>query len=283
MALPVITQLATARILQKQHGEGRISDAEWERRKREPMHFFLPVSLRPYLNQEWVEKGGLAEVFLSVNLFFCTLPFIPTVPEYGPKDGKALLSDGRFLLRCNHIKRQMSSYMQHPLFLEIVEAGLQQSVAKRRLIAYQGYGQAPAPTREGELVPSVFGEDTTYMIGVSSGGNVRVAVCSIVCKLTYAHLQYDLLQPSDYPSSSSDGETRDHSPKAGEHREARLHIASWETHLHVRPAYLYLGALTTQNRLSFLLSWDGNVYDQDLVHEWFKEVENVLMWYLARK
>ena len=61
-----------------------------------------------------------------------------------------------------------------------------------------------------------------------------------------------------------------------------LRISSWETHLHVRPAYFYLGAITTQGRLSFLLSWDGNVFDQSLIRDWFKEVEHVLEWYLAR-
>ena len=179
MALPVIAQLATSRILHKQYSEGRMTHEEWEHRKREPMHFFLPVSLRPYLNQEWVERGGLAEVFLSVNLFYCTLPFMPTAPEgaYDATGRKILLSDGRFLLRCNLIKQQMASYMQHPLFLEIVEASLQQSVAKRRLIASQGCRRASTPTGEGEILPSVFGEDTTYTVGVSSGGNVRITLC----------------------------------------------------------------------------------------------------------
>lgn len=175
MALPIVAQLATARILHQQHREGRMADEEWEHRKREPMHFFLPVSLRPYLNQEGVERGGSAEVFLCVNIFYCTLPFMPTAPEYACDAlSKTLLSEERFLLRCNIIKQQMASYMQHPLFLEIVEAGLRQSVAKRKYIASQGCGQASAPAEGDEILPFVFGEDTIYTVGVSSGGNVRI-------------------------------------------------------------------------------------------------------------
>ena len=87
----------------------------------------------------------------------------------------------------------------------------------------------------------------------------------------------------DYPLSSHGGETSGPSENEIERGGPQLHIASWETHLHVRPAYFYLGALTTQGRLSFLLSWDGNVYDRDLVHDWFREVEDTLIWYLAHK
>lgn len=87
----------------------------------------------------------------------------------------------------------------------------------------------------------------------------------------------------DYPLPSDGRETSDPSEKATERDNSQLHIASWETHLHVRPAYFYLGVLTTQGRLSFLLSWDGNVFNDDLVHDWFREVEDILIWYLARK
>ncbi|TFY57196.1 hypothetical protein EVJ58_g7178 [Rhodofomes roseus] len=273
MALPVVAQVATARILQKEYRAGRMSDVEWERRRREPMHFFLPANLRPYLEQEWLDQGGSSEVFLSVNLFYCTLPFMPTCADASSPDNpgsELILSDKRFLLRCRLIKKQMASYMQHPLFLEIVEASLQQSVSKRRRIACHWKTDASEQTHPDEILPAVFGEDTTYTVGVSSGGN------------------YDLIQPSDYPLPS-DGEeetactTETSSVAHDRQTKSLLRVMSWETHLHVRPAYFYLGAITTQGCISFLLSWDGNVFDNSLVHDWFREVEHVLVWYLARQ
>ncbi|KAH9937069.1 uncharacterized protein B0H18DRAFT_1112953 [Fomitopsis serialis] len=227
MALPVVAQVATARILQKLHRQGKLSDAEWERRRREAMHFFLPANLRPHLDQEWLDKGGSSEVFLSVNLFYCTLPFMPTCDDSSSPDVP---------------REQMSSYMHHPLFLEMVEASLQPSVSKRRLIASLWDGRASGEPPQSEILPTVFGDDTTFTVGVSSGGN------------------YDVLQPSHYPLPPSGEEA---TCSAAEATSAAMHpllrITSWETHLHVRPAYFYL------------------------VHEWFEEVEHVLVWYLGHE
>ncbi|PCH33759.1 hypothetical protein WOLCODRAFT_129955 [Wolfiporia cocos MD-104 SS10] len=288
-ALPVITQLATARTLHRHYLRGRIPQDEWEHRKREPMHFFLPVNLRPYLNEDWRNRDGASEVFLSVNIFYCTLPFMPacTMPTdpSGPiaeSAAPALLSSmsqERFLLRCGMIKKQMSDYMKHPLFPEIVEAGVHSSVAKRKLTASRWKDALGGRhVEDGEFSSSVFGDDVTYTVGVSSGGN-----CDLVQPYQYP-LPRRQCYTQMYPALNqqvSQGQNDQSPVLTTANQDALLRISSWETHLHVRPAYFYLGAVTTRGQLQLLLSWDGNVYDDDVVSEWFTDVLDAVMQYLG--
>ncbi|KZT05977.1 uncharacterized protein LAESUDRAFT_654616 [Laetiporus sulphureus 93-53] len=280
-ALPVLAQLAAARTLHIQHVLGKISDADWEQRRREPMHFFLPVNLRPYLDGDWRERGGFAQVFLSVNLFYCSLPFLPSQASAGggsrisatSPSFSTLLSREHFLLRCDIVKKQMASYIAHPLFLEIVEAATKSSVARRKMIYEHWQAAIQGRKLTGEDVPvSVFADDLTYSLGLSSGGN------------------YDSVQPSNYPlapdhplSSQTIQTSKSSTPDSQQIRQYEtLHITSWETHLHVRPAYFYLGAVTTKKQLTLLLSWDANVYEHAFAERWLKGVEEALLWYLER-
>jgi hypothetical protein len=126
----VLAQVALTRILCRRYIRGNISNDEWEFRKREPMHTAGPMNLRPLLDRDWYDKGGAANVSVSIGFFFYTLPFMPLglasrlavgsrLPSF-----RALLSPERFLLRCNLIKDQAARVTKHPLFFDIATARL---------------------------------------------------------------------------------------------------------------------------------------------------------------
>jgi hypothetical protein len=50
-------------------------------------------------------------------------------------------------------------------------------------------------------------------------------------------------------------------------------VKSW-SRLSVRAAELYLGAETKDQELSIFVSWDGNVFKDELVEEWLGEIRN---------
>ena len=57
-------------------------------------------------------------------------------------------------------------------------------------------------------------------------------------------------------------------------------VNSWNK-LHVRGAELYLGAETKDQELSIFVSWDGNVYKDELVEEWLEEIRKATEYYLC--
>ncbi|KAF9240389.1 hypothetical protein BU15DRAFT_61409 [Melanogaster broomeanus] len=71
----VLSQVALSRLLCRRYLRGEISEEEWQYRKREPMFFTGPLNLRPYQDQDWLEKGGLSEVGLNVSALRYILPF----------------------------------------------------------------------------------------------------------------------------------------------------------------------------------------------------------------
>jgi hypothetical protein len=94
------------------------------------MHISGPLNLRPYLDKDWVAKGGAGDVFLAISFFFHQLPFMtlgatrgqdPTtlrlVNEAPPFAD--LLTFDRFLHRANLIKIQAQQYLKHSFFVEI--------------------------------------------------------------------------------------------------------------------------------------------------------------------
>ena len=56
---------------------------------------------------------------------------------------------------------------------------------------------------------------------------------------------------------------------------------SW-THLHTRPAGLYLGAASSRGQLNMYVFYDGNVFEDGVVREWLDEVREAVLWYLGR-
>lgn len=55
-----------------------------------------------------------------------------------------------------------------------------------------------------------------------------------------------------------------------------------ETHLHTRPAELYLGAASSRGRLNMYVFYDGNVFEDGIVKEWLDEVKEAVLWYLGQ-
>ena len=131
-ALPVVCQLAITRILHRRYLRGEISEEEWEHRRRQPIHFGGPINLRPYVDADWQRKGGLTEIGLMIDIYECTLPFMPTpfgtrrdesVPRVnGAPPYSALMSHARFFHRARFLKDQLQKRATHPLILDIAQA-----------------------------------------------------------------------------------------------------------------------------------------------------------------
>jgi hypothetical protein len=124
--LPVIGQIAATRVLFRSYMSGNISEEEWEFRKREPMFNIGPLNARPMMDKRWFEEGGKSHVCLAIDYFAVTLPFMPLgeLRNVGPSPQlsnplfSAFLSKGRFLLRCEMVKRQLQRLLSHPLLFE---------------------------------------------------------------------------------------------------------------------------------------------------------------------
>jgi len=57
-------------------------------------------------------------------------------------------------------------------------------------------------------------------------------------------------------------------------------VQSWKK-LSVRPAEVYLGAEMKDQELSIFVSWDGNVFEDELVEEWLEEIRKATEYYLC--
>ena len=129
-ALLVLTQVAMTRVLYKRFIRGDISVSEWEYRKKQPMNIGGPLNIRPYLEEDWLARGGGGEVFLAISFYFYHLPFMTlgTTRNQDPATLRLvngappfadLLTFNRFLHRANLVKTQAKQFFQHPFFTEI--------------------------------------------------------------------------------------------------------------------------------------------------------------------
>jgi hypothetical protein len=57
-------------------------------------------------------------------------------------------------------------------------------------------------------------------------------------------------------------------------------VKSWKK-LSVHPAEFYLGAETKDQELSIYVSWDGKVFEDELVEEWLEEIRKATVYYLC--
>lgn len=62
----------------------------------------------------------------------------------------------------------------------------------------------------------------------------------------------------------------------------RIVVENAMTQLHLRPAELYLGALTWRSQLNMYVFYDRNVYEHEVVKEWLDEVRGAVLWYLGQ-
>lgn len=182
---PVLSQLATARLLHRRYYRGEISEDEWEYRRRQPMHFFGHVNLRPYLDAEWRRKGGGQEGLALASTFVCTLPFMPSLGNTrssavelsnGAPPFSVLLGRDRFLLRCRMFKKQMDHVLKHPLYLDMAELAAQRSIALKKTTALHWKDASLGRHVPDKTLPtlSIFGDGQVMSNSTSSGGNVSV-------------------------------------------------------------------------------------------------------------
>jgi hypothetical protein len=174
-------------VLYRLRERGDISDEEWEKRRREPMHVCGPLNIRPFLDNDWFENGGAGELCLSIGFFYYTLPFMPfgtavedAVPlNNGAPPFSALLSSERFFLRSNIIRKQAEAFLKHPLFLDINAARLPAKIELSK-IAFDQWRDTQNATAEGKNLDvlsdggSYLTPDLIFAHGGSSMGNVNL-------------------------------------------------------------------------------------------------------------
>jgi hypothetical protein len=78
----------------------------------------------------------------------------------------------------------------------------------------------------------------------------------------------DILLPTQYPLSAPSDD------------QIQIKILSQRTFLQCRPAELYLGSSTRNKQLQFGIFWDGNVYADETVRDWFSEIMAAIRHYL---
>lgn len=88
--------------------------------------------------------------------------------------------------------------------------------------------------------------------------------------------QIDAILPTHYPLASAQA-----SPQEGPEAQHSLVLLSSDLRLRCRPGELYLGASTSNNKLHLKFFWDGNVFDDESVKEWLREVRDAVVWYLV--
>lgn len=195
-AFPVIAQLALSRSLHRRYLRGEIPEEEWQYRLRQPTHTGGPLNLRPFLKKEWVAAGGEHELNIHINFFFITLPrmaqsSLGAESDFsGAPSFSSLLSPQRFFLRCELVKRQMSQYMKHPLFYEVIsQRGPIYAERKRNIALLWRRRQAGEPISPEEIAATT-GVDGGLVLahGGSSRGNVCIGLWNVYCSLTLSSL-----------------------------------------------------------------------------------------------
>ncbi|KAI9067817.1 hypothetical protein FKP32DRAFT_227499 [Trametes sanguinea] len=315
-AMPVISQMALARVLHRRYLRGDMSEEEWERRRRQPMHYGGPLNLRPHLDKEWLRQGGLSGIALMIDFYDCTLPFMPTpfgtrrdadVPRVdGAPPFSALLSRERFIHRVKGVKRQISRGVKHPLFLDIAHARQQRLSIRKKAVAEHwlaAVGGRPPPqsTEPRDLDPVA--PDFVFTGGLSSIGDVSQSALERVRPLTPIQMAQALLPtayplPSSHPLSISRKYVRERdvdpigNPSLAAHaanqlissnpsKDVALRIVDGGTYLHSTPTDFFLGNGTTRNHFELLLSYDANVYRREDAEEYLRECGEATLYYFS--
>ena len=103
----------------------------------------------------------------------------------------------------------------------------------------------------------------------------------------------DNMIPLDYPLPPNQCSTP-HSHRAGyppwsppaaafeDAKTPRLHVEYWRTHLHTRPAELYLAASSVHQQLQYFTSYDQRVFGKEIIMEWIQELKDATLWYLGQ-
>ncbi|KAF7323046.1 hypothetical protein HMN09_00084500 [Mycena chlorophos] len=251
-ALPVLAQVALARMLCRRYLRGEIGAEEWEFRRIQPSHTAGPINLRTFLDREWFDAGGAANVSVYIGYFYFSAPFTP-LPRLQAGDPvpkpTELMTRERFVLRCNQMKANASKYLKHPLFFEIGQARLANKIPNQRRVAEMLASNEPfldpstlnlSPMEQAQHGP-------VFTHGWSTFGN------------TDANL------PRAYPANAEN---------------PTLRLITGDTKLHCRPGELYLGSGTVNQELFFAVYFDKNVFTEHIVQEWLSEIRYAADIYL---
>ncbi|KAK7020548.1 hypothetical protein R3P38DRAFT_2970116 [Favolaschia claudopus] len=259
-ALPVLSQVALARLLCRRYVRGEIDSEEWAFRQREPYHTAGPINLRPFLDKSWFESGGHSSVSVNIGYFYFTLGYIPLPSTLAPGDSAPefcnLMSPERFLLRCRTMKRLASRYLKHPLFFEVGAARLAGKIAMQKQVAARWEKDPESFVKPGEIE-----ENNVSLLEQAQRGTVMAHGWS-----TFGAMGAAL--PREYPSS-----------KGG--KTPTIRLESFGTRLHCRTGELYLGAGGSSEQLRIILHWDKNVFQEHVVQEWVSEVVRAMQYYLG--
>ena len=182
-ALPVLSQLAMSRVLNRLRHKGQISNQDWEDRLREPMHFTGPINYRPYLDNSWYKTGGVDEVMIAISFSALTLPSMPTssvLDSTGAPPFSALFSPARFLARAQLAKARWQTLLKHPLLHEfhVNRLPARNERTRANAIAWRAAQNGKEPPKLTEL-PKMAGQFSNiapcvFTNGGASLGNVRL-------------------------------------------------------------------------------------------------------------
>ena len=181
-AYPIIAQLATARLLLRRYLRGEIDEAEWEFRKKEPMYSAGPINLRTFLDQEWLDAGGMDHACLAIGFYFYSISFLPLGSAAKLQPGMALpavgdlLTRGRFFYRAKLVQKQGRAFMGNPLFLEVGNSAFSQrrrvERAKATALEWRERNGPPIALSDRSLTPMEQAFGLVFCNGGSSMGNV---------------------------------------------------------------------------------------------------------------
>lgn len=276
--LPVLGQVAMTRVLCRRYIRGDINREEWDFRRKEPMITGGPINLRPFLDQRWLKQGGGENLSLVMGEFSCILPFMPLGSAFDLAPGDPLpsfdqlLSRGRFLLRCNLIKKQFNKQVKSPYFLEktgaVMKARLHTESDRALKWLRRGTEQDNA-----KLLSVV--EQAHIGLVTSNTGSSIGDVCSISLRrrnilMTYLLCQIDPFLPAEYPLN------RERTSASA------LHLHAFRCNFRCRPTHLWLGAHSSRQQLLIMIYWDANVYEAELISEWLDEIREAIYFYLGQ-
>ncbi|KAG1733340.1 uncharacterized protein EDB91DRAFT_1057481 [Suillus paluster] len=286
-----LSQVALARVICRRYLRGQISEEEWEYRKRQPMHIFGMLNLRPYQDKEWAETGGSGDIGINISFFWYTLPFMPLGEMSkghasklelvdGAPDFPALMSFDRFLLRCANVKAQAQKMFNHPRFADICTAG-HNRVALRKAVALKWLETKDSvlPDDGHESVRPVQSLNPIVTQMGSTLGNI-----DNVIPLDYPlHADHELSplcrtphpNRAGYPAWSPPGDA------LKDAKTPRLHVEYVRAYLHSHPAELYLAA-SWRRRLQYFFSYDQRVFDDETIREWIRELKDATLFYLGQ-
>ncbi|EIW77174.1 hypothetical protein CONPUDRAFT_157435 [Coniophora puteana RWD-64-598 SS2] len=292
----VLGQVALARVLARRYLAGEMSAAEWTYRTREPMFFYGPLNLRPYLEQP--EGGtGMGDMGMHISWYEWVLPHMPLGPlarvrspgEYtGPlADGappfEALMGRKRFFHRCALLGDQADKMFRHPRFVDVAVASHAGRAAASKKAALEWLKEGEGIRKDAEEVRPERLRDGDHVCAQSGSS---LGDMDFLIPRKYPLPSTHPLSPlSPNPSPIRAGyppSLEQFVPDHEKHPAPNLFVDYWRTHLHARPLSLYFGAATLHQRLEFFAFIDENVFAEQDVKEMVREIIAASEWYLGR-